>query len=203
VVFDPVAIGATNHRRTTANELLNTWQATVIKGNAGEIGALLGLNEVKSRGVDSVGPGFTDPGKIVKDLALRERCIVVLTGRDDWISDGKSVIKLSNGHQLLAGITASGCIVGTAIATFCGAVNMLARKHGKVASVDHGNGRLVQGDMLLASVAGVLAITVAAEIAAERSDVQGTGTFLPALIDELMRLTPKAVIARAKVTQVA
>lgn len=49
----------------------------------------------------------------------------------------------------------------------------------------------------------MLAITVAAEVAAERTDVQGTGTFLPALIDELGRLTPGVVIARAKITQVA
>jgi len=64
VVFDPVAVGATDHRKTIANgkqhgplflahgsslnflELLNTWQPTVIKGNAGEIGALLGNSEV-------------------------------------------------------------------------------------------------------------------------------------------------------------
>lgn len=77
-----------------------------------------------------------------------------MTGPDDWISDGTSVLKLSNGNTLLAGITASGCIVGTAIATFCGAVNMVAREQSKIPSVDLGNGRLVQGDMLTAAVAG-------------------------------------------------
>ena len=49
----------------------------------------------------------------------------------------------------------------------------------------------------------VLAITIASEIAGERHDVQGTGTFLPALIDELGRLTPEAVVQRAKITQIA
>lgn len=48
----------------------------------------------------------------------------------------------------------------------------------------------------------VLAITVAAEIAAERPDVRGTGTFLPALIDELSHLTPNVIASRAKVVQV-
>lgn len=127
--------------------------------------------------MDSVGSGFADPAGAVKQLALRERelssaliftelccasktdfrilgCIVVMTGRDDWISDGTSVLKLSNGNALLAGITASGCIVGTAITTFCGAVNMVAREQSKIPSVDLGNGRLVQGDMLTAAVAG-------------------------------------------------
>lgn len=44
----------------------------IIKGNAGEIGALSGSEEVKARGVDSVGDGFKNPIKVVKDLALRE-----------------------------------------------------------------------------------------------------------------------------------
>jgi len=77
-----------------------------------------------------------------------------MTGSDDWISDGDSVFKLSNGHPLLAAITASGCIVGTAVATFCGAVNLIAREQGEVTTVDFGNGRLVQGDMLAAAVGG-------------------------------------------------
>lgn len=45
----------------------------------------------------------------------------------------------------------------------------------------------------------VLVLTIAAEIAAEREDVKGPGTFLPALIDELARLTPEVVERRAKV----
>lgn len=192
-------------RSTTSDsyflELLNAWQATVIKGNAGEIGALAGWTEVKSRGVDSVGDGFADPAKVVKTLALKERCIVVLTGEDDWVSDGQAVIKLSNGHRLLPGITASGCIVGSAIATYCGAINLLASGVSTESSID--DGRLVRGDMLLGAITGVLAITIASEIAGERHDVRGTGTFLPALIDELGRLTPEAVVQRAKITRIA
>jgi len=45
----------------------------------------------------------------------------------------------------------------------------------------------------------VLALTIAAEHAADRSDVRGPGTFLPALIDELSLLTPGAIVERAKV----
>lgn len=202
VIFDPVGIGATTHRRTTGNDLLNYWQATVIKGNAAEISVLAGSDEVQSRGVDSVGSGPADPVKLVQRLALRERCIVIMTGADDFISDGTSVFKCSNGHPLLPGITASGCIVGTAIATFCGAVNMVARTETELPPVEYGDGRLVHGDMLAASIAGLLAITVASEFAGERADVHGTGTFLPALIDELGRLTPEAIASRAKITQI-
>lgn len=87
-------------RSLCAPELLNTWQPTVIKGNAGEIGALAGSTEVASRGVDS-GGGFKDPAAVVKGLAQKERCIVVMTGEVDWISDGERTVKLSNGHHFV------------------------------------------------------------------------------------------------------
>lgn len=45
----------------------------------------------------------------------------------------------------------------------------------------------------------LLALTVASELAGERTDVKGTGTFLPALIDELLHLTPERIVERAKV----
>lgn len=38
-------------------------------------------------------------------------CIVALTGITDWVSDGYSVVRLSNGHKLLGEITGSGCMV--------------------------------------------------------------------------------------------
>jgi hypothetical protein len=41
-------------------------------GVSGEIGALAGSSEVQARGVDSVGAGFANPARIVRDLARRE-----------------------------------------------------------------------------------------------------------------------------------
>ena len=49
VVFDPVGVGATQYRRTSAALLLNAWQPTVIKGNAAELGALANSTEVRTR----------------------------------------------------------------------------------------------------------------------------------------------------------
>ena len=45
----------------------------------------------------------------------------------------------------------------------------------------------------------MLAITVASELAAARADVHGSGTFLPALIDELGALTPEKLATYGKV----
>lgn len=45
----------------------------------------------------------------------------------------------------------------------------------------------------------VLALTIASELAATRPDVHGSGSFLPALIDELYNLTADKILERAKV----
>lgn len=60
-------------------------------------------------------------------------------------------------------------------------------------------GSLVKGDMLIATAAGTLALTVASQQAASREEVRGPGTFLPALIDELAMLTPEVVLRTAKI----
>ena len=72
IVFDPVGVGASGFRKKTMAQLMDDVHMTVLKGNAGEIGAIAGLTEVKSRGVDSSGPGFKDPATVVRDLARRE-----------------------------------------------------------------------------------------------------------------------------------
>jgi hydroxyethylthiazole kinase-like sugar kinase family protein len=51
------------------------------------------IHQVLSRGVDSVGSGLANPG--------RTAAIVVLTGENDYISDGNIVLKASNGHDLV------------------------------------------------------------------------------------------------------
>ncbi|KAH9994971.1 thiamine biosynthetic bifunctional enzyme [Russula compacta] len=190
VVFDPVGVGATSFRLATAAKLLDTWQPTVIKGNAAEIGALANSNEVKPQGVDSLG-GFENAPKVVRSLARTHRCIVLLSGPTDYLSDGSTVIRLSNGHELLSQITGAGCVLGSAIATFCGAAS--------IAASGPSEGLLVNGDMLTATAAGTLALTVAAQQAAGREEVRGPGTFFPALIDELAMLTPEIVLRTAKI----
>ena len=53
--------------------LLSTWQATVLKGNAGELAAIANSTEVQAKGVDSVGTGFADPAAFVRALARQHR----------------------------------------------------------------------------------------------------------------------------------
>lgn len=101
--------------------------------------------QVTSKGVDTVGVGFKDPHGFVKNLAIKERCIVVMSGPVDYVSDGHVVVELSNGHPLMGQITGSGCGLGTVIASCCAAAC-----EGAVPV----EGKLVKGNMLLGAVSG-------------------------------------------------
>ena len=53
VVLDPVGAGATTYRTETAKRLLDEVQVTVVRGNAGEIATLVGV-QAEVRGVESI-----------------------------------------------------------------------------------------------------------------------------------------------------
>ena len=40
-------------------------------------------------------------------------CVVAMTGAEDWLSDGKLVVRIQNGHPLLGEVTGSGCVLGS------------------------------------------------------------------------------------------
>jgi len=165
VVFDPVGGGATAVRRSAVKTLMAAGYFDVIKGNEGEIETVFGTF-VQQRGVDSGVSISSDLEKatLVRDLAARERNVIVMTGVKDFISDGERTYAVSNGHELLGRITGSGCVLGTTISI------LLA---------------VARSDKLLAALAGLLLYEIAAEMAATREDVKGPGTFVPALIDEI------------------
>lgn len=168
VVLDPVGAGATALRRSAVKTLLAGGYFDVIKGNEGEIKTVFG-STAQQRGVDS-GPSTLDDAEkaaLVRDLAARERNVIVMTGATDFVSDGSRTFAISNGHELLGRITGSGCVLGTTISL------MLA---------------VSREDKLLSTLAGLLHYEIAAEIAAAREDVKGPGTFVPALIDELYNI---------------
>lgn len=82
---------------------------------------------------------------------------------------------------------------GSAITVYTGAASQSAKQ------TYENESQIVQGDIFAATIAGILVINVAAEIAAARSDVKGPNTFRSALIDELYNLRADALLERAKV----
>jgi thiamine-phosphate diphosphorylase/hydroxyethylthiazole kinase len=71
IILDPVGAGASELRETTMRSLVQKVKFDVIKGNAGEIAALVKSNEVQMKGVDSVG-SLDNGAEFVKKAALSQ-----------------------------------------------------------------------------------------------------------------------------------
>ncbi|KAI1505605.1 TMP-TENI-domain-containing protein [Biscogniauxia marginata] len=175
VVFDPVGAGATAVRRAATKTILGGGYIDVLKGNQSEILSCIPSGaQVQQRGVDS-GPGDADLRKLesaIKQLASLRRNVVVMTGKTDLVTAGQRVFAVDNGHEYLGMVTGTGCCLGTTISAM-------------VAAFPH--------DKLAATIAGLLHYNIAAEFAAERDDVKGPGTFVPAFIDELYNIRKATV----------
>ncbi|MBA4492900.1 hydroxyethylthiazole kinase [Paenactinomyces guangxiensis] len=180
VVFDPVGVGATPYRNEVAKKITEELNISVLRGNAAEIGVLLGAGgEVK--GVDAA--SATDSlGDFMKQYAKKKDCVVIATGKTDLVTDGDTIWQLHNGHELLTKITGSGCMATAILGAFAG----IAGKEADVKSFAE------------ASMAALTCYNVAGELAAEKSN--GPGTFQAALFDALFKLEGERVNKRARVT---
>lgn len=127
MVLDPVGVGASAFRRAAVEEIMDDTQVTLLKGNSAELSSIAGLSEVTSRGVDSGSGSLKDPEGLVRSLARKERCLVLLSGKVDYLSDGHLVVRVENGHELLGKITGSGCALGVTIAAGLAAACNVAR----------------------------------------------------------------------------
>lgn len=134
IVFDPVAAGASEFRKSFCKDLLDTGHITCIKGNHAEILTLAGAENIEMKGVDSETFAIEEIIKYAKKLALETRSIVVVTGKDDIIVEGnltgkkdipidvkQQVVIIKGGHELMGKITGSGCSLGSVIASYTAA----------------------------------------------------------------------------------
>ncbi|MFQ6059288.1 MAG: hydroxyethylthiazole kinase [Anaerolineae bacterium] len=176
IVLDPVGVGATPFRADAARRLLAELEVAIVRGNAGEIGALAGMGG-RIRGVEAV-EGVADPVATATALAQAQGTVVALTGARDIVADGQRVVAVDNGHPLLKRITGAGCMATAIIAAFAA----------------------VEPDGLLATAGGLVCFGLAAELAAE---ARGPGSFKVALFDALYNLSAEGVVAGAKVCYLA
>jgi hydroxyethylthiazole kinase len=173
VVLDPVGAGATSYRTETAKRILDEVRVTVLRGNAGEIATLVGV-DAEVRGVESI-----DAGDEAAELARRAgrafELVASVTGAVDHVSDGTNVIAIENGHALLAVITGTGCMSSALTGCF------LAVNHDRP---------------LEAAAEALVAFGVAGEDAADGA--RGPGSFHVGLYDALAALDPATLDGRAK-----
>jgi hydroxyethylthiazole kinase len=175
VVLDPVGAGATTYRTETAKRILDEIDVTVLRGNAGEVATLVGV-DAEVRGVESIATG-SDPEDLARQAARQLGLIASVTGVVDHVSDGETVISIANGHPLMATITGTGCMSSALTGCFL-AVNRDAP--------------------LAAAAEALVAFGVAGEEAAVGA--KGPGSFHVALYDELAALDPVTLDARARIS---
>lgn len=116
VTLDAVGVGATKLRTEQARRLIAESRIDVLKGNAGEIATLAGI-EAEVRGVESISVGG-DIASAAKSLAAKLGNIVAVTGAVDIVTDGKTVLEVRYGHPLMARVVGTGCIGSSTIGCF-------------------------------------------------------------------------------------
>ena len=176
VVLDPVGVFATKTRTNFVNKLLNEIKFEVIKGNVAEIKFIGGL-DVRGQGVDSFDDG-EDISEVIKKVSKKLECIVVATGKVDFISDGNDVIKIFNGTPKLKSVTGTGCMTGSLIGSYLGTYDKLVS--------------LGQTDNLkkIEAVAmGILTMGLSGELA-DKNDI-AIGSFREELMNNVYKMNSK------------
>jgi hydroxyethylthiazole kinase len=175
VVLDPVGAGATSYRTETVRRILDEVDVAVLRGNAGEIATLVGV-DAEVRGVESIAAG-SDAAGLARTAANQLALVASVTGPVDHVSDGETVYAVANGHELLSTVSGTGCM-STAI-TGC----FLAAK---------------PDAPLEAAAEALAAFGVAGEDAARGA--KGPGSFHVNLYDALATLEPATLDERARIS---
>lgn len=117
IVLDPVGIASSPYRLASVKTLLDLAMPRVIRGNYAELMCLAGL-ATEEKGVDST--LSYDKVKIDIDRLLKTSTllgsILVLSGEEDLIIGQGKVIKVSNGHPMMARLTGCGCMQSALLA---------------------------------------------------------------------------------------
>ena len=116
IVLDAVGVGATKLRDDKALELLNELNINIIKGNASEIAKLAG-EEVQTKGVEAT-KVEADLIELAKKLANDRKATVVITGKEDIVTNGTDIYLCQNGHNMMGSIVGTGCMVASVIGAF-------------------------------------------------------------------------------------
>ncbi|WP_420490658.1 hydroxyethylthiazole kinase [Neobacillus drentensis] len=169
VIFDPVGAGATRYRTETAQKIMSEVRVSVIRGNAAEIANVVG-EDWEIKGVDA----GDAKGNII-DLAItaaqKLNCLVVITGKEDVITDGKTTYLVNNGHPIMTKVTGMGCLLTSVIGAFAG----------------------VEKDLMTASVAALTYYGIAAEKAAAKTAEQGPGSFQIEFLNQLSLISSEDI----------
>ncbi|WP_366163477.1 hydroxyethylthiazole kinase [Bacillus infantis] len=175
IILDPVGAGATAYRTETGRSLLEELPVSILRGNAAEISHLAGKGgEIK--GVDGGEAG--NPEHIAELAAKLFNTVTVVTGKEDIVSDGKTIVRITGGSSLLTKVTGTGCLLSSVIGAF----------------------HAIESDSLKAAAGALAVYSAAAEMAAEAAGSKGPGTFQIELLNSLALVKAEDLEKRAGIT---
>lgn len=173
VVLDAVGAGATPLRTGKTQEILAAVKVAILKGNAGEIATVAGV-QAEVKGVESMSVGG-EPAEIAGNLANSLGCTVVVTGKRDIATDGGRCYCVDNGSAMMGRVVGTGCMATSVIGSFAA----------------------VETDYTLAAAAALACFGMAGELASRRTG--GPGTFKVLFYDELASLDLEKIQQLARV----
>ena len=146
-----------------ATTLLREACPEILKGNDAEIRAIAGAH-FESRGIDVLQTNTAETIEIAKMLASTLRCVVLVTGKTDIITNGETTVLCENGTPRLSLVTGTGCMVHALCASYSAVT-----------------------DPFTAAVLAVSTMGICGELAERKSE--GLGSFRIALLDVLSLLS--------------
>ena len=174
-VLDPVACGAGAYRKKVSDDLINNYKLAAIRGNAGEIASLVGIN-VASKGVDSAGVDNID--EIALAANSKFNIPIIVTGEVDAIAVDGKVVTIHNGSAMMPKVIGTGCLLGAVVASFIG---------------------LEKGEELKSLETAMRAYNIAGEMAEKRPNGHLPGTFKVEFINALYEITDEDIATFKKV----
>ena len=173
IVLDPVGAGATRLRTESARKILSQTRVSVLRGNASEILSLQDENS-RTRGVDAV-HGVDEAARTAGILAAELGSTLAITGPVDLITDGRRVVRVANGHPLMANVTGTGCTATAAVGAFLA----------------------VDPDPLSAAATALAFFGLAGEVAS--ASATAPGSFMIKMLDALFTITPEQLQGGCKI----
>lgn len=176
IVLDPVGIAISSFRKELAQHLLTTYKIDAVKGNISEIKTLLSLP------TDFIGLDAIENDESLQSLSLQASQsftgVAIITGKKDWICDGKQYCVVENGTEMLKKITGTGCLLAGVMGVMLGKSN----------------------DVFLGAAAGSILLNLAGEIAhSSLRPGEGTGTFRIRMQDALSTISPGFIEQKGRV----
>ena len=165
VILDPVGLSASGFRREWFVRITEEVRVSAVKGNLSEISAAADADP------------FSCTEDIARKAAAKLGCPVLVTGENDFLSDGKRLLRFENGTPHLAAVTGTGCMTGALVGAFAAVTSSAAQ----------------------ACAAAVSLMDICGETAAE--DFRGTGTLRIGLMDSLSQITREQYLGRIRITE--